>query len=192
MDETELIFNEQQLVRRGKLAELQEKGMEPYPARLPRERTHTAVEAIAAYREGRLAEGELVTLVGRMLTLRVMGKAAFAHIEDGSSRIQIYVKRDVVGEATYEETFKRLIDLGDFITVTGAMFTTRTGEVTCEVRELALIGKTLNPAARQVAWPEGHRDALSPALRRPAGQPRGARRFPHARPDRQGRAPLPG
>ena len=145
MDETELNFNEQQRVRRGKLAELHEKGMDPYPARLPRERTHTAVEAVAAYREGRLAEGELVTLVGRMLTLRVMGKAAFAHIEDGSSRIQIYVKRDVVGEATYEETFKRLIDLGDFITVTGTMFTTRTGEVTCEVRELALIGKTLNP-----------------------------------------------
>ena len=155
--------------------------MEPYPARLPRERTHTAADAIAAYREGRLAEGELVTLVGRMLTLRVMGKAAFAHIEDGSSRIQIYVKRDVVGEATYEETFKRLVDLGDFITVTGTMFTTRTGEVTCEVRELALIEQDAQSPARQVARPAGRRDALSPALCGPAGKPRCARRLSHVR-----------
>ncbi len=145
MDETELTLNEQQLVRRGKLVELQSRGLEPYPARLPWPRTHTAAEVIAAYRENRLAEGEEVALVGRMLTLRVMGKASFAHIEDGSGKVQIYVKRDRVGETTYEELFKRLIDLGDFITVIGTMFTTRTGEVTCEVRDLALVGKTLNP-----------------------------------------------
>ena len=145
MDETELNLNEQQLVRRGKLDDLRSRGLEPYPARLPLPRTHTAAEAIAAYRANRLAEGEQVTLVGRLLTVRVMGKAAFAHIEDGSGKIQIYVKRDLVGEATYDELFRRLIDLGDFITVTGTMFTTRTGEVTCEVRELALLSKTLNP-----------------------------------------------
>jgi lysyl-tRNA synthetase class 2 len=145
VDETELTLNEQQLVRRGKLVELQSRGLEPYPARLPWPRTHTAAEVIAAYRENRLAEGEEVALVGRMLTLRVMGKASFAHIEDGSGKVQIYVKRDRVGETTYEELFKRLIDLGDFITVIGTMFTTRTGEVTCEVRDLALVGKTLNP-----------------------------------------------
>jgi lysyl-tRNA synthetase class 2 len=145
VDETELTLNEQQLVRRGKLVELQSQGLEPYPARLPWPRTHTAAEVIAAYRENRLAEGEEVALAGRMLTLRVMGKASFAHIEDGSGKVQIYVKRDRVGETTYEELFKRLIDLGDFITVIGTMFTTRTGEVTCEVRDLALVGKTLNP-----------------------------------------------
>lgn len=145
MDDTELTLNEQQMVRRGKLAELHARGQEPYPARLPWPRTHTAAEAIAAYREDRLAEGQEVTLVGRMLTLRVMGKAAFAHIEDGSGKVQIYVKRDRVGETAYEETFKKLIDLGDFVAVTGTMFTTRTGEVTCEVRDLALVSKTLNP-----------------------------------------------
>ncbi len=102
MDDTERNLNEQQLVRRQKLTELRDLGIEPYPLHLPRERTHTAAEAIAAYTRGELAEGQTVTLVGRMMTVRVMGKAAFAHIEDGSGRVQIYLKRDVLGEATYD------------------------------------------------------------------------------------------
>src|SRR5690606_37597969 len=106
---------------------------------------HTSAEAIRAYSEGRLAEGEVVTLTGRLMTVRVMGKAAFAHIEDGSGRVQIYLKRDVLGTEVYDELFKKLIGLGDFIIVTGTMFTTRTGEVSCEVQELALLSKTLNP-----------------------------------------------
>jgi lysyl-tRNA synthetase, class II len=138
-------LNEQQLVRRQKLADMQASGSDPFVRRLPWERTHTAAAAIAAYTDGRLAADEPVALVGRLMTVRIMGKASFAHIEDGSGRIQIYVKRDVVGEAAYDELFKKLVDLGDFIMVRGAMFTTRTGEATCEVRELALISKTLNP-----------------------------------------------
>jgi len=145
VDDAELNLNEQQLARRGKLPELRGLGLDPYPPRLPRARTHTNAEAIRAYTEGRLAEGELVTLVGRLLTVRVMGKATFAHIEDGSGRVQIYLKRDVLGTEVYDELFKRLIDLGDFITVTGTMFTTRTGEVSCEVQALGLLSKTLNP-----------------------------------------------
>ncbi len=142
-DNTDL--NEQQQVRRNKLADLRGRGAAPYPARLPRTRSHTAAEAIHAYQTGALTADEPVTLAGRMMTVRVMGKASFAHIEDGSGRVQIYVKRDVVGEATYDELFRHLIDLGDFITVTGPMFTTRTGEITCEAHELALLSKTLNP-----------------------------------------------
>lgn len=143
VDETKL--NEQQLVRRDKVAELRRLGIDPYPARLPRQRTHTAAEAIAAYTRGELSEGQTVTLVGRLLTLRVMGKASFAHIEDGSGRIQIYIRRDVVGEAFYDSFFKHLLDLGDFIIVTGTMFTTRTGEITCQVNELSLLSKAINP-----------------------------------------------
>jgi len=79
------------------------------------------------------------------MTLRLMGKAAFAHIEDGSGRVQIYVKRDVVGEEAYDEFFKKLVDLGDFLAVRGTMFTTRTGEATCEANALSLLSKTLNP-----------------------------------------------
>jgi lysyl-tRNA synthetase class 2 len=143
VDETEL--NEQQLMRRQKLGDLRGQGVDPYPPRLPRERTHTASEAIAAYSRGELAAGQAVTLVGRMMSVRVMGKATFAHIEDGSGRVQIYLKRDTLGEDTYDALFRRLVDLGDFLCVTGPMFATRTGEVTCEVRELALISKTLTP-----------------------------------------------
>ena len=145
MDEFERNLNEQQLVRRQKLTELRDLGVEPYPLRLPRQRTHTTAEASAAFTRGELADGQQVTLVGRMLTVRVMGKAAFAHIEDGSGKLQIYLKRDVLGEAIYDEFFRKLVDLGDFVTVTGAMFTTRTGEITCEVREVGLLSKTLNP-----------------------------------------------
>jgi lysyl-tRNA synthetase class 2 len=145
VDDTDPNLNEQQLVRRQKLAELRGLGIEPYPLRLPRERTHTAAGAIAAFSRGELAEGETVTLVGRMMTVRVMGKASFAHIEDGSGRVQIYLKRDILGEATYDEFFRKLVDLGDFITVTGTMFTTRTGEITCEAQALGLLSKTLTP-----------------------------------------------
>ena len=145
MEDTDLNLNEQQLVRREKLVSLRDIGLEPYPQRLPWPRTHTTAEAVRAFQAGELAEGERVTLVGRMISVRVMGKAAFAHIEDGSGRVQIYLKRDIVGEQTYNELFKKLVDLGDFIEVTGPMFSTRTGEISCEVEKLALISKTLNP-----------------------------------------------
>ncbi len=143
MDENDL--NEQQLLRRQKLSELQAAGRDPYVPRLPWPRTHTAAEATAAHAAGQLAAGQEVGLVGRLMTVRNMGKASFAHIEDGSGRIQIYVRRDIVGEAVYDELFKKTVDLGDFVAVQGIMFTTRTGEPTCEARSLALIGKTLNP-----------------------------------------------
>jgi lysyl-tRNA synthetase class 2 len=143
VDENDL--NEQQLLRRQKLSELQAAGRDPYVPRLPWPRTHTAAEASAAHAAGQLAAGQEVGLVGRLMTVRNMGKASFAHIEDGSGRIQIYFRRDIVGEALYDELFKKTVDLGDFVAVQGIMFTTRTGEPTCEARNLALIGKTLNP-----------------------------------------------
>jgi len=145
VEDTDLNLNEQQLVRREKLIGLRNLGIEPYPPRLPWTRTHTNAQAAQAFQAGELAEGEQVTLVGRMVSVRVMGKAAFAHIEDGSGRVQVYLKRDVLGEETYNELFRKLIDLGDFIQVSGPMFATRTGEISCEVQKLAIISKTLNP-----------------------------------------------
>ena len=112
MEETSL--NEQQVTRREKLGELRALGIDPYPARLPAERTHTAAEAIAAFQAGELAPDQRVTLAGRLVAVRVMGKASFAHIEDGSGRVQIYVKRDRVGDEAYDVLWKRLIDLGRF------------------------------------------------------------------------------
>jgi len=141
----ELDLNEQQLVRRQKLADLRGMGIDPFPHRLPWERTHDAAGAIAAYQRGEISGEAQIVLAGRLVTERLMGKAAFAHIEDGSGRIQVYIKRDVVGVELYDTLFKRMIDLGDFIAVKGTMFTTRTGEATCEVNDLAIISKTLNP-----------------------------------------------
>jgi lysyl-tRNA synthetase class 2 len=143
VDEANL--NEQQLVRRQKLGELAARGIDPYPPRLPSERTHTAAAVIAGFKEGKLGAEQTVTLVGRLMTVRIMGKAAFAHIEDGSGRVQVYLKRDVLGEAVYDDLFKKLIDLGDIIQVSGFMFATRTGEPTCEVQALTLLSKTLTP-----------------------------------------------
>ncbi len=145
MPDSELDLNDQQLVRRNKLTDLRELGIDPYPQRLAHPRTHTAAEAIVAFQAGQLADGQPVSLVGRMVSVRVMGKAAFAHIEDGSGRVQIYLKRDVLGAQVYDEFFRKLVDLGDFVEVTGPMFATRTGEVSCEVHAIGLLSKTLNP-----------------------------------------------
>jgi lysyl-tRNA synthetase class 2 len=127
-----------------KLERLRERGVDPYPARA--RRSHTAAEAIAAFEEAEAsgADGPTVQVAGRLRAIRVMGKSTFAHIEDGSGRIQIYLKRDNLGEEAYE-IFKRDVDLGDFLGVEGHVFRTRTGEVTVHVRSYQLLTKTLHP-----------------------------------------------
>jgi lysyl-tRNA synthetase class 2 len=127
-----------------KLQRLRERGIRPYPARA--RRSHTAAEAIAAFEEAEAAGGDspAVQVTGRLRAIRVMGKSTFAHIEDGSGRIQIYFKRDDLGEEAYE-TFKRDFDLGDFIGVEGPLFRTRTGEVTVRVQSYQMLAKALHP-----------------------------------------------
>jgi lysyl-tRNA synthetase class 2 len=127
-----------------KLQRLRERGIRPYPARA--RRSHTAAEAVAAFEEAEAAGGDspVVQVTGRLRAIRVMGKSTFAHIEDGSGRIQIYFKRDDLGEEAYE-TFKRDFDLGDFIGVEGHPFRTRTGEVTVRVQSYQMLAKTLHP-----------------------------------------------
>lgn len=135
-------LTEQEVVRRQKLERLYQMGISPYPSRCYR--THTAAAAIAAFEAGELGEDQEVTLAGRLMAIRVMGKASFAHIEDGSGRIQLYIRQDSVGEAMYE-FFRRDLDLGDFVEATGPIFRTRTGEVTAHVRNIRLLAKTLLP-----------------------------------------------
>lgn len=127
-----------------KLQRLRERGIRPYPARA--RRSHTAAEAVAAFEEAEAAGGDspVVQVTGRLRAIRVMGKSTFAHIEDGSGRIQIYFKRDDLGEEAYE-TFKRDFDLGDFIGVEGHPFRTRTGEVTVRVQSYQMLAKALHP-----------------------------------------------
>ena len=136
------ILSEQEQVRREKLARLREAGVDPYPARS--QRSHTIAQALQLFEAGDLAEDEVLALVGRLKTVRVMGKSSFAHIEDGSGRAQIYLRRDEVGLQSFE-MFTKLLDIGDFVEVQGPMFRTRTGEVTLRVRQLALLSKALHP-----------------------------------------------
>jgi lysyl-tRNA synthetase class 2 len=134
-------WSDQEQQRRTKLERLREQGTDPYPARTSR--THTAAEALAAYTADAETQPE-VTVVGRLDSIRRMGKSTFAHIEDGSGRIQLYVRRDRVGESAYE-VLRRDLDLGDFVEARGDLFVTRTGEVTVQVDRFAVLAKALRP-----------------------------------------------
>ena len=140
MSEEELTDQEEQ--RHLKLARLQEAGIDPYPAHV--DRTHTAAEAIAALEAAPEGEGPAVTVTGRLASIRVMGKSSFAHIQDGSGRIQLYLRRDSLGEETYD-IFRHDLDLGDFVQASGDLFYTRTGEASVRVTELRVLAKALRP-----------------------------------------------
>jgi len=126
--------------RRIKLERIMERGIVPYPSRV--RRSHTVAEASLEFETGE-PESE-ISLVGRLRSTRVMGKSTFAHIEDGSGRVQIYLRRDTLGEEAYE-FFRRDFDIGDFIGVTGHLFRTRTGEITLQVADFKLLAKSLHP-----------------------------------------------
>ncbi len=126
-------------IRRGKLERLREAGVDPFPARFGR--THSTAEAVAEF--DTLA-GKEIGVAGRMVSRRVMGRASFAHLQDGEGRLQIYVKQDFVGPEAYGR-FRELVDTGDFVGVTGTLFRTRTGEITLEVHTLAVLAKSLRP-----------------------------------------------
>ncbi|MGC9359946.1 MAG: lysine--tRNA ligase [Anaerolineae bacterium] len=128
--------------RIAKLEQLREQGIDPYPARVYY--THTAAEALAAFEAREGEEGPHVQVVGRMVSQRIMGRSSFAHLADGSGKIQIYVRQDVVGEESYH-LFRRMTDLGDFLEAEGDLFRTRTGEITVRVSSLRLIAKALRP-----------------------------------------------
>ncbi len=136
--------NDQVQQRLQKLERLRERGVDPFPARS--DVTHTAAQAIAAFdkAEAENAESPEVAVAGRIRAIRVMGKSAFAHIEDSSGRIQVYLKKDEIGEESYAN-FKQDLDVGDFIGVRGTLFRTRTGEVTIRVVSYTLLAKALHP-----------------------------------------------
>ena len=143
-------MTDQEQVRRAHLDALRAAGVEPYPA-AAFDTSTSAAAAVAAYDDATNdpeAEGSTplrVTLAGRMTTKRVMGKAAFFGLADESGTVQAYVKRDNLPEGTYNETFKRLLDPGDWLGVEGTLFRTRMGEVTVDVDRLVLLAKSLRP-----------------------------------------------
>jgi lysyl-tRNA synthetase, class II len=132
-------------IRLDKIHELRAEGIEPYPQRV--ERTHTSLEAIQAFEAVENVENAdpvLATLVGRLRSMRSMGKVTFAHIEDGYGRIQLFFRANDIGkeQVTF---FNRIFDLGDFIQASGKLFRTRTGEVSLWVDAFHIISKAVTP-----------------------------------------------
>ncbi|WP_169908233.1 lysine--tRNA ligase [Metabacillus halosaccharovorans] len=143
MNQEEL--SDQLKVRREKLHNLREKGLDPFGKRF--ERTHQTEDIIAEYSEfekEELEEKEVsITIAGRIMTKRGKGKAGFAHIQDLTGQIQIYVRKDDIGEEAYE--IFNTADLGDIIGVTGVIFKTKVGELSIKVKSFELLTKSLRP-----------------------------------------------
>lgn len=141
-------LSEQEQLRREKLAELIMMGIEPYPAPLyPVNRN--SVEIKKNFSEETKEQFADVCLAGRIMSVRDMGKANFAVIQDSHGRIQLYIKRDDIcpGEdkTLYDIVWKKLIDIGDIIGVKGYVFITKTGETSVHIKELTLLSKSLRP-----------------------------------------------
>ncbi len=131
---------EEREVRLEKLNAWRAEGVNPYPTRA--RRTHTIQEALDQF-DTLQAEEQEITLVGRIVLSRDMGKTTFMHIEDGSARIQVYFRRDDLGDQAY--TGVRRLDNGDFIEASGHLFVTRMGERTLKVHRFRLLSKALQP-----------------------------------------------
>jgi len=136
-------LSEQELVRREKLAKLRALGINPYPADLFPV-THSSSKI-----KDNFKEGDKVVVAGRLMRKKVQGKAAFTELQDSEGRIQVYFNRDEIctGEdkSAYNDVFKKLLDLGDFIGVEGELFTTQVGEKTVLVKDFKLLSKALKP-----------------------------------------------
>ncbi len=125
--------------RRQKLANIKQAGIDPYPSTV--ERTHTNSEALEQFEQ---LNNSTITLVGRIRSWRDMGKMIFAHIEDGTAKIQILFKADDVGQDKFRFLLKNF-DIGDFIQVSGTLFKTKTGEKTLQATGYKLLAKSLLP-----------------------------------------------
>ena len=132
-------LHELKRIRREKLAELQAADADPYQ-QVRFERDHHTNEIHARFEE---LEGKTVRLAGRMMSKRIMGKASFSDLSDRYGRLQLYIKRDNVGDEVYKGYKK--FDIGDIIGVEGEVFRTQKGEISVAVHELTLLSKNLAP-----------------------------------------------
>ena len=142
-----LELSEQEIVRRNSLNRLREMGIEAYPAE------EFVVDAwseeVKANFSDDEAEPRQVRMAGRVMSRRIMGKASFMELQDSKGRIQVYVNRDELcpdeDKTLYNEVFKKLLDIGDFVGVTGFVFRTQTGEISIHAKSLKLLSKSLKP-----------------------------------------------
>ena len=136
-------LSEQEVVRREKLAKLREMGINPYPADL------FPIDSNSKEIKSDFAEDKKVVIAGRLMSRRIQGKASFAELQDGEGRIQVYFNRDEIctGEdkTLYNDVYKKLLDIGDFIGIEGTLFTTKVGEKTVMVKDFKLLSKALKP-----------------------------------------------
>jgi lysyl-tRNA synthetase class 2 len=136
-------LSEQEVVRREKLVKLRDLGINPYPADL------FPVDSNSKEIKEHFVTDKQVIIAGRLMAINIQGKASFAQLQDGEGRIQLYFNRDeiCVGEDKnlYNNVFKKLLDLGDFIGITGTLFTTQVGEKTVMVKAFKLLSKALKP-----------------------------------------------
>ena len=137
--EAELDLNHLMMVRREKLTKLQEEGKNPFEI-IKFNRTHNSKQVKENYEE---LEGKDVTIAGRIMAKRIMGKASFCHIQDEEGKIQSYVSINDLGEESYKQ-FKEY-DIGDIIGITGFVFKTRTEEISVHAKEVTLLSKSLRP-----------------------------------------------
>ena len=142
-----LELSEQEIIRRQSLQELRHMGIDPYPAaEFPTNAFSTDIRA--EFKDDEEEKRE-VRIAGRLMSRRVMGKASFAELQDSKGRIQVYVTRDDIcpdeNKDLYNVVFKRLLDIGDFIGVTGYVFRTQTGEISVHAQSLTLLSKSLKP-----------------------------------------------
>jgi lysyl-tRNA synthetase class 2 len=142
-------LSEQENIRREKLAELQQIGINAYPAPLYPVNATAAFIKLNYKGEENKADFTDVCLAGRIMSIRDMGKASFAVLQDSTGKIQLYVKRDEIApgedKSLYDKVWKHLLDMGDIIGVKGYVFTTKTGETSVHVHELTLLSKALRP-----------------------------------------------
>jgi lysyl-tRNA synthetase class 2 len=140
-------LSEQEIIRRQKLEELQQLGINPYPAELFEVNVQSA-DILQNYERDKLGYKN-VSIAGRIMSVRDMGKACFAVLQDAVGRIQLYIRRDDIcpteDKQLFDTVFKKLIDIGDIVGITGYVFTTKTGETTIHATSIKLLTKTLRP-----------------------------------------------
>lgn len=141
-----LELSEQEIVRRNSLAELRKMGIEPYPAAEFVVTGHTK-EIKENFKDG--AEVRNVSIAGRIMSRRIMGKASFMELQDAEGRIQVYISRDDIcpdeNKDLYNVFFKKLLDIGDFVGIEGFVFRTQMGEITVHAKSIKLLCKSLRP-----------------------------------------------
>ncbi|MDA3879642.1 MAG: lysine--tRNA ligase [Prolixibacteraceae bacterium] len=141
-------LSEQELIRRNSLNKLREIGVEPYPA-AEYKTTHHTEQIKQQFEAGEEETLKDISLAGRIMSRRIMGKASFVELQDETGRIQVYFNRDEIcpgdDKTLYNEVFKKLLDIGDIIGVNGFVFRTQMGEITIHVKEFTVLSKSLRP-----------------------------------------------